>query len=419
MAGRGRSRTTTTWCELSFLPGAIALPRPAHLRQRAWHPPPPLLGRRSSRGCWSFSASTGSPRCAPNPPRVAPKRPFPPTAFQTPLVSADRDEPPPPASLPNHQAEATLRTEMEARMDTSAEDESNDGDHGAMSPSSGNEDPSTAPRSTPSHTKVGTSPRGTPMDVTKLAAVIDEIEADMVDDDADAVNARAEDEDPDREETPPDDDRLDRDSAKTRSPDAHKEEDDDDEDKKRGASRSNCPTNASPRRTTHTSTATRTPPNTPPCSHGGRWTTWTYTTFTTPATTSYPSIDARRTDSSARSSSAANATTTAFMRTRAWGGGNPRLARRRSRPTRGRGAMTSARRVHKEGTPTVGRGTALKIGKRMIEPALTPPRTATSQAPAGSPSARGSQRQRRGGAPAEDVRPNRRVRRRLWLERRL
>mmetsp|Transcript_6223 Transcript_6223/g.28062 ORF Transcript_6223/g.28062 Transcript_6223/m.28062 type:complete len:258 (+) Transcript_6223:932-1705(+) len=166
-----------------------------------------------------------------------------------------------------------------------------------------------------------------------------------------------------------------------------------------GASPSNCPTNASPRRTIHTSTATRTPPHTPPCSHGGRWTTWTYTTFTTPATTFYPSIDARRTDSSARSSSAANATTTAFMRTRAWGGGNPRLARRRSRPTRGRGAMTWARRVHKEGTPTVGRGTALKIGKRMIEPALTPPRTATSQAPAGSPSARGSQRQRRRGCP--------------------
>ena len=71
-------------------------------------------------------------------------------------------------------------------MDTSAEDESNDGDHGAMSPSSGNEDPS-SPRSTPSHTKVGTSPRGTPLDVTKLAAVIDEIEADMVDDDADAA----------------------------------------------------------------------------------------------------------------------------------------------------------------------------------------------------------------------------------------
>ena len=115
-------------------------------------------------------------------------------------------------------------------MDTSAEDESNDGDHGAMSPSSGNEDPS-SPRSTPSHTKVGTSPRGTPLDVTKLAAVIDEIEADMVDDDADAVNARAEDEDPDREENHPDDDRLDRDSAKTRSPDAHKkDEDDDDED---------------------------------------------------------------------------------------------------------------------------------------------------------------------------------------------
>ena len=120
-------------------------------------------------------------------------------------------------------------------MDTSAEDESNDGDHGAMSPSSGNEDPSTAPRSTPSHTKVGTSPRGTPMDVTKLAAVIDEIEADMLDDDADAVNARAEDEDPDGEETPPDDDRLDRDSAKTRSPDAHKkDEDDEDEDETKG-----------------------------------------------------------------------------------------------------------------------------------------------------------------------------------------
>ena len=116
-------------------------------------------------------------------------------------------------------------------MDTSAEDESNDGDHGAMSPSSGNEDPSTAPRSTPSHTKVGTSPRGTPMDVTKLAAVIDEIEADMLDDDADAVNARAEEEDPDGEENHSDDDRLDRDSAKTRSPDAHKkDEDDDDED---------------------------------------------------------------------------------------------------------------------------------------------------------------------------------------------
>ena len=66
------------------------------------------------------------------------------------------------------------------------------------------------------------------MDVTKLAAVIDEIEADMVDDDADAVNARAEDEDPDAHS---DDDRLDRDSAKTRSPDAHKkDEDDDDED---------------------------------------------------------------------------------------------------------------------------------------------------------------------------------------------
>lgn len=117
-------------------------------------------------------------------------------------------------------------------MDTSAEDESNDGDHGAMSPSSGNEDPS-SPRSTPSHTKVGTSPRGTPLDVTKLAAVIDEIEADMVDDDADAVNARAEDEDPDREENHPDDDRLDRDSAKTRSPDAHKDEDDEEEETRR------------------------------------------------------------------------------------------------------------------------------------------------------------------------------------------
>ena len=71
------------------------------------------------------------------------------------------------------------------------------------------------------------------MDVTKLAAVIDEIEADMVDDDADAVNARAEDEDPDREENHPDDDRLDRDSAKTRSPDAHKEDDDDEEETRR------------------------------------------------------------------------------------------------------------------------------------------------------------------------------------------
>ena len=71
------------------------------------------------------------------------------------------------------------------------------------------------------------------MDVTKLAAVIDEIEADMLDDDADAVNARAEDEDPDGEEQPPDDDRLDRDSAKTRSPDAHKEEMNDDEEETR------------------------------------------------------------------------------------------------------------------------------------------------------------------------------------------
>ena len=71
------------------------------------------------------------------------------------------------------------------------------------------------------------------MDVTKLAAVIDEIEADMLDDDADAVNARAEDEDPDGEETPPDDDRLDRDSAKTRSPDAHKKDDDDEDEETR------------------------------------------------------------------------------------------------------------------------------------------------------------------------------------------
>ena len=65
------------------------------------------------------------------------------------------------------------------------------------------------------------------MDVTKLAAVIDEIEADMLDDDADAVNARAEDEDPDAHS---DDDRLDRDSAKTRSPDAHKDDDDEEDD---------------------------------------------------------------------------------------------------------------------------------------------------------------------------------------------
>ena len=115
---------------------------------------------------------------------------------------------------------------MDARMDKSMEDVSNDGDHGATSPS-GTEGPPEPPSSSRSPRENGTastaSPGRAPLDVGKLAAVIDEIEADMVDDDD------ASDDDPDDDDVPSDDERFERDSVTTRSR-RDEEEDERDED---------------------------------------------------------------------------------------------------------------------------------------------------------------------------------------------
>ena len=110
-------------------------------------------------------------------------------------------------------------------MDKSMEEDvSNDGEHGATSPS-GTEGPPEPPSSSRSPRENGTvstaSPGRAPLDVGKLAAVIDEIEADMVDDD---------DDDPEEEDVPSDDERFDRDSARTRSPRDERDEDEDEED---------------------------------------------------------------------------------------------------------------------------------------------------------------------------------------------
>ena len=114
---------------------------------------------------------------------------------------------------------------MDARMDKSMEEDvSDDGEHGATSPPS-HGGPPEAPSSSRSPRENGTvstaSPGRAPLDVGKLAAVIDEIEADMVDDD---------DDDPEEEDVPSDDERFDRDSARTRSPRDERDEDEDEED---------------------------------------------------------------------------------------------------------------------------------------------------------------------------------------------